>query len=296
MRALSRSLPSSRFRTTSAVALVALLAAVGCSAPVAASSEAADAEATSPAAAIVVVERTSGPGDGTRAEAIARFVQMRSGTVDEQALRMIGAAVDFPALGACAQVGRGWGDAPARAVKLADVGGISLEANGVKTSLAARQLPDVADLVSGVVYTGRGENALVPQARYSLRSTGTTEVEAFEVLTTAPAEPSDVRVASQDGRALVVLTPGAAVDVSWEPGATDDLVYVDVASKDVGTPVMRCLFTDTGKASLASAAFGTVDEGTLSVHRLHREGFRVRGLESGEVRFDFARAVAFSRR
>jgi hypothetical protein len=276
----------------------ALALLVGCSAPVAASSEAADAEATSPAAAIVVVERTSGPGDGTRAEAIARFVQMRTGVVDEQALRMIGAAVDFPALGACTQVGRGWGDAPARAVKLADVGGVSLEASGVKTTLAARQLPDVADLVSGVVYTGRGENALFPQVRYTLRSTGTAEVDAFEVNATAPAEPWDVRVAGQDGRAPVLLPQGgaAAVDLSWEAGAIDDLVYVDVASKDAGTPVTRCLFADAGRAALPSASFGTIDEGTISVHRLHREAFRARGLDSGEVRFDFARAIGFTRR
>jgi hypothetical protein len=274
----------------------ALALLVGCSAPVAASAEAADAEATGPASAVVVVERTSGPGDGTRAEAIARFVQMRSGVVDEQALRMIGAAVDFPALGACAPVGRGWGDAPARAVKLADVGGISLEANGVKTTLAARQLPDVADLVSGVVYTGRGESALFPQVRYTLRSTGTAEIDAFEVNATAPAEPADVRVASQDGRAAVLLVPGVAVELTWEPGASDDLVYVDVASREVGTPVTRCLFTDTGHASLPSASLGAVDEGTLSVHRLHREAFRAHGLDSGEVRFDFARAVSFTRR
>ncbi len=279
------------FGTVSALALL-----VGCSAPVAASSETADAEATSPAAAIVVVERTSGPGEGTRAEAIARFVQMRSGVVDEQALRMIGAAVEFPALGACAQVGRGLGDAPARAVKLADVGGISLEANGVKTALAARQLPDVADLVSGVVYTGRGESALFPQARYTLRSTGTAEVDALEVNATAPAEPADLRVASQDGRAAVLLVPGVAVDLTWERGTGLDLVYVDVASRDAGTPVTRCLYTDTGRATLPSAALGTIDEGTLSLHRLHREAFRARGLESGEVRFDFARAVAFTRR
>ena len=98
------------------------------------------------------------------------------------------------------------------------------------------------------------------------------------------------------GRVAVLLAPGAAVDLSWEPGAIDDLVYVDVASKDVGTPVMRCLFADNGRAAVASASFGAVEEGTLSVHRLHREAFRARGLDSGEVRFDFARAVSFTRR
>ncbi len=273
-------------------ATLALL--VGCSAPVSASPEAADAEAATPAAAIVVVERTSGPGDGTRAEAVARFVQMRSGAVDEQALRMIGAAVDFPALGGCAPVRRGVGDAPARAVKLADVGGISLEANGVRTTLAARQLPDVADLVSGVVYTGRGETALFPQTRYTVRSTGTPEVDAFEVYAMAPSEPADVRVAGQDGRATVVLATGAAVDLTWDAGG-DDLVYVDVAPADASTPMTRCLFADTGRATLASSAIGA-DVGTLSLHRLHREAFRARGLDSGEIRFDFARAVGFTRR
>ena len=279
------------FGAASAVAL-----SFGCSAPVSASPEAADAEASSPAAAIVVVERTSGPGDGTRAEAIARFVQMRSGTVDDQALRIVGAAVDFPALNACSTLGRGWADAPARAVKLADVGSVTLETNGVKTSLVARQLPDVADLVSGVVYAGRGESALAPRARYALRSTGAGDVDAFEVLATAPAEPGDVRVAAQDGKSVVVLAPGAQVDLSWEPGTLDDLVYVDIAANDTTTPVVRCLFTDAGHATLASTAFGAIDEGTVSVHRLHRESFRARGLDSGEIRFDFARAVAFTRR
>ena len=76
----------------------------------------------------------------------------------------------------------------------------------------------------------------------------------------------------------------------------DDLIYVDVASRDRTTPVTRCLFTDGGHATLANAALGAIDEGTISVHRLHREGFRARGLDSGEVRFDFARTIAFTRR
>jgi hypothetical protein len=274
---------------------VTLLGLVGCASPVGASNESADAEASSAAAAVVVVERTAGPGDGARAEAVARFVQMRSGTVDDQALRMVGAAVDFPTRDACSTVDRAWG-AHARPVKLADVGVVSLEANGVKTSLVARQVPDVADLVSGVLYTARGESALVPRTRYVLRSSGNAEVEPFEVTALAPAE-LDVRVAGQDGREPVALAPDRNIDIAWDTdGAADDVVYVDIASSDAATPIVRCLFSDAGRATIPAAAWGTIDAGTLSVHRLHREPFRARGLEGGEIRFDFARATPFTRR
>ncbi len=277
------------------------VASVGCSATVATSPEAADAEAAGPATAVVIVERTSGPGDGTRAEAVARFVQMRSGSVDEAALRMVGAAVDFPAIGACAAVGRtrerDRGEVHARAVKLADVGAVTLEANGVRTSLVARQLPDVADLVSGVVYTARGESGLAPRVRYALSGAGMADVEAFDVVATAPAEPSDVRVAGQDAKSEVALIPGAAVDITWEASASsEDAMYVDIAPRDASSAVVRCSFADNGRATLPSSVLATVDEGTMSLHRLHRESFRARGLDGGEIRFDFARAVAFTRR
>jgi hypothetical protein len=245
---------------------------------------------------VVVVERTAGPGDAARAEAIARFIQMRAGGIDEQALRMVGAAVEFPALGACSAIGRSWTDSPARAVKLANVGAVSLEANGVKTSLLARQVPDVADLVSGVVYTARAETSLASRTRYVLRGGGTSEIDAFEIAAFAPAEPADVRVGGQDGRALVTLTPSIGADMSWEPGGGDDLVYVDVASSEAGTPTVRCLFGDSGRAIIPSGAFGAIEDGTITIHRLHREAFRARGLDSGEIRFDFGRSVAFTRR
>jgi hypothetical protein len=272
-------------------------ASFACSAPVAASSETADAEAAaSPATGVVVVERTTGPDEGTRAEAVARFVQMRSGAVDDQALRMVGAAVDFPPMDACQPVGRAWGDSPARAVRLADVGLVTLEFGGTRTNLVARQLPDVADLVSGVVYTARGDSALAAHVQYLLRSTGTAEVDPFEIVATAPPEPNDVRLDGQDAHAAVALAPGAALEVTWEPGVGDDLVYVDVTSRDATKPVVRCLFADAGHATLSASIFGAGDEGTVSVQRLHRETFRAKGLEGGEIRFDFARAVAFTRR
>jgi hypothetical protein len=274
-----------------------IIALGGCSVQ-AAGGDSADAEASTQATAVVVVERTAGPGDAARAEAVARFVQMRAGAVDDQALRMVGAAVDFPAVGACAPAGaaRPLTEAPARAVKLADVGVVFLEANGVKTNLVARQVPDVADLVSGVVYTARAEASLAPRTRYVLRSGGTAEIDAFDVAALAPSEPAELQVGNQDGHGAIALAPSAGAELTWAWEPSDDLVYVDIASSDSSTPVMRCLFGDTGHATVPASAFGAAEQGTISVHRLHREAFRARGLDSGEIRFDFARTVAFTRR
>jgi hypothetical protein len=47
---------------------------------------------------------------------------------------------------------------------------------------------------------------------------------------------------------------------------------------------------------LPAGALVTLDDASLAVHRLHREGFRVRGVDPGEVRFDFARVVSVTRR
>jgi hypothetical protein len=289
---------------------VAIAALAGCATNVSATGEAADAEASTTATAVVVVERTvstAGAGESTRAEAVARFVRMRSGAVDDDALRMVGAAVDFPALGSCAQLpslpsARG-SAAPVRAIALVDVGAVTVESGGVKTSLVPRQLPDVADVVSGVVYAARpSDAALPPRGKYLLRAAGSAELDVapFVVSAAAPGEPSELRIAGQDARAAagVAIAASAPVELTWEAGAPDDSIYVDVAGAATtpALPTVRCLFTDSGRASIPAAAFGGIDDGALTVHRLHREAFHVRGVDPGEVRFDFARVVAISRR
>jgi hypothetical protein len=303
---------------------------LGCSAAVSGSPESADAESSGPSAAVVVVERTVSASDA-HASAVARFVRMRSGAVDEDALRMVGAAVDFPALGTCAVAPSAGASGSARAVELLDVGTISLEVNGLQTNLEARLLPDIVDLISGVVYATPATEAEALPARgaYTLRATGSLEldVQPFVVSARAPDEPTLVQVAQvhvaeardqgttdEGAGASVTLAAGADVEITWEAGSLDDLVYVDIAgnpdhaSNQAST---RCLFADVGRATLSnttlaealpdplpdvSGATAGRAEGMLTVHRLHRETFRVRGIEAGEVRFDFARAIPFARR
>lgn len=283
------------------------LPAFGCSANVSATPEQADAEAnaSAPTAAVIVVQRTV--GDGARGEAVARFMRMRGRQDQADALRVVGAAVDFPALGTClslttldrsvaiAPVSAVSPLEPAPSVQLLDVGAVSMEANGVQTQLFARQVPDVVDLVSGVVYARATDAEFLPaRGRYVLRVAGALDADAFVVPASAPGDLGDLRVAGQDGR-VVALPPAAAADLSWEPGAADDMVYVDVNATSVAQmPTIRCAFSDAGRATIAAALLP--DDGTLSIHRVHRERFRARGIDSGEMRFDFAKVVSFSRR
>jgi hypothetical protein len=190
---------------------------------------------------------------------------------------------------------------PARAVLLVDVGTIGLEANGMRTALQARRLPDIVDLVSGVVYSTRAADpeAFPEGAAYVLRAAGRPEFDLvpFTVSATAPREPEDLRIADQDARDAggLVLPADSAASLAWRAGNRDDVVYVDVSpSGQPGTNNVRCLFEDIGHAVIGATAL-TSDDGTLTVHRLHRETFQAAGIDAGEIRFDFARTVSFRR-
>jgi len=286
------------------------LASMGCS--IAATPDGPDAaeQTASTATAIVVVERTTGPGDAVRADAvIARFVRVRgheeARTVDEQALRIAGVSSpdrDLPALGTCST-----GDAQVhaavqpRSVDLLDVGVLTLgdrdvtaeQARAKNTVLLPRTMFDPTDGVSGVIYSARSTDSFTPSSRLQLRTSGGPDLpEGFLVNVASPREFSDVRVTS---------APASALDITWDVSDADDardLVYVDVTSA-TSHLVARCTTGGTtaeqGHVVVPASLLGTLEEGQLSVHRLHRESFRSKGIEPGEIRFDVARVVTFHR-
>lgn len=279
------------------IGVIASLAAIGCVAP---PDERPDAEATSTTAtAVVVVERTTGPGDAVRGDAvIARFVRVHQGAVDEQALRIAGAASDLPALGTCSTAQEVQPALQPRSVDLLDVGVLTVDATAARsTVLLPRSMPDPTGVVSGVFYSARSVEAFTPSTatesrRLQLHTSGGPDMaEGFRVDVPSPRDVSDVRVASAPN----------GLDVSWETDATTtdtrDVVYVDVLgpSSQDRRLIARCTTLDVGQLSIPASALGAVEEGQLSVHRLHREGFRTKGIEPGEVRFDVARVVTFRR-
>jgi hypothetical protein len=269
---------------------------LGCTGAVSDPAVPGDAE-PSMTSAIVIVERTVDPAGGPRAEASARFVRVSATSSTREALRAIGATVDLPTTGSCVTFAALAGATAAPSVELVDVGAVSLEVSGHETRLAQRQLPDVTDVVTGVVYARAADPALFPAAsRYLVHVAGGPDVEPFEVSATAPADPADVHVTGEDPANGLVLPAGAPVDITWTADTRDDALYVDVQPAAV-----RCAL-DVGQHSADTPARATlpaslIDEaGTIVVHRLHREPLAAHGLAGGEVRFDFSRSVAYQRR
>jgi len=283
----------------SPVALLPLLpVAAGCTGAVSGSDGTGDAEAAT-TTAIVLVERTINATEGSRAEASARFIRVAAPASAQDALRAVGVAVDLPAPGTCQQrvsLAAGGSTAePAPIVELLDVGVVSIEAAGAATRLLPRQLPDVTDIVNGVVYARAADPALLPPgAAYVLHVGGGADLGPLDVTATAPGDPSDVAISGEDARGTLVAS-GRAVDLSWTADGTDDVVYADIGG-------IRCSLGDpSGQASSDSLVRSSLstelldDAGTLVVHRLHREPLRARGFDSGEIRFDFARSIAYVR-
>jgi hypothetical protein len=271
---------------------------VSCAAAVSASDVAGDAETTT-TSAIIVVERTADPAGTPHAQASARFVRVARTSSSDEALRAIGAKVDLPARGTCAPLASladGVGpDDPAPFVELLDVGLVSLEPSaGPETRLVPRQLPDVTDIVSGVVYARAADPGCLPaESRYALHVGGGPSLPAFDAIAVAPAAPSDVLVAGEDGASAIVITD-ESVQLTWSARPTGDSIYVDVQPAG-----MRCLVQAGGRGGndshgvLPSSLSG--DSGFFVIHRLHREPLRATGLDSGEIRFDFARSVTYRR-
>jgi hypothetical protein len=279
--------PPLLFSSVLATALGA--ASIGCAGTVAGSAETTDAE-TSTTSAIVVISRTSDASKGSSAEASARFVRVAAPTSTQDALRAIGAALEIPARGSCASVSTLAASpaTPTPVIELLDVGTVSLEAGGMQTRLLPRQLPDVTDVVSGVVYARATEPSLLPAATpYVVHVGGAADLAPVDLTATAPSDPSEVRIAGEDAAGAFVAS-GPWITFSWTPEAGDGLVYVDVRPSGV-----RCAFEDVGLAAMSTLYLD--GEGTLVVHRVRRERLRAPGIDATEVRFDFARTVAYVR-
>lgn len=280
--------------------LVSLL--VGCSvSAVADGQDASDSSASQ--SALVTIERTQ---EGTKTEVVARVLRSAErAPIDEAALRLAGFPDEAPALGTCIVPLQGNGAPAARGLELVDLGQVAVElADGTRTSLAPRHVPDPAGALSGVVYNARisdPERALPRDElpKVVVRATGNAqdpEAISFVAQISVPRDVTDVRLAAQDPRD--VTAPSGPIELTWgslSSGEGESTIAIDVRASD-GRTLTRCSFADTGRAWLPLS----VDEGTLVVHRVQRDRFHVDGHKSrrddGEIRFDTSRVVAFARR
>jgi hypothetical protein len=285
--------------------LLAAAAMAGCTGTISASGAPDDAQTAMATSAIVIVERTVDATQGTRAEASARFVRVAAPSSVVEGLRAIGASGELPARGACASIvsvtGGVASDEPAPYVELLDVGSVSLVSGANETRLLPRQVPDVTDVVTGVVYARATDPTGLPAGEtYAVHVAGRPDLAAFDASAVAPPDPGDIHVAGENPDAgTLVLVRGAAVELTWTPDARPDAAS-DVVYADAQPAAVRCVLAESERdsdnrvhASLPASLFD--DQGSLVVHRLHREPLRAPGLASGEIRFDFARSMAYVR-
>ncbi|MGH7440528.1 MAG: hypothetical protein ACRENE_32970 [Polyangiaceae bacterium] len=315
---------------TGAIAWAAMAFAplsVGCTGTVAGSpgggaGTSADAE-SAVTQALVLVERTVAT-EGTRAAASARFARVTAGVTPAETLRALGASLDLPSPGSCEGIrtapeappaSGATGTSGATFVELLDMGRVSLETTGGTTSLVPRQLPYVTDVVTGTVYARAVEAPALPAAApYVIHVAGAGEVAGFDVVGLAPQDASDIAIAQETSPGEIAAS-GASVDFSWRvgqagpsgtaaAGSDSDVLYVEVQPAGV-----RCTLgtasvsgASAGYASHASITTSLLDDaGSLVVHRVHAQPLDAlpqpgtRGVDGGELRFDFARVVAYTR-
>jgi hypothetical protein len=268
--------------------------ALGCSGTVVSGSDA----STSSTQAMLSVERTAIAGDpagSVRAHASAYFLRLQAGADPGLAARLVGAQADLPAVGQCEAIGvlsdQAMPLATLGPVDLVDVGEVAVEASNVRATLAARAFPDVADLVSGVVYTTRDlvTNPLPDHGTFTFRVAGSSTVPPLTLEALAPGPANNLSVAGMQLRGDALPVQRGDLTIRWEPAASTELVYVELASLEDG-PLdrVRCTFANDGQGVIAASALPRAAMQSISIHLVRREGVAAPGLDGGWIRFDLA--------
>lgn len=263
---------------------VAALALAGCTGPsdtpdLADGGDNGSAAAASTIHGYLSVERQAevgGPGEAAKAEgprerASATFLRVQEGTDPDVVAGLLGVAKLVPSEGRCVA---GDVDAPAVAlhtlspVELVQVGEVVLRRGTQSTALVARAYPDVAHLLSGVVYTSAAAQGGDGGASMRLQVAGNAGVAAIDVDLDEPALPTDVKV-----NGLVLGSEEAVGDsgellVSWALDRQDDPMVVDVLFDGVTrAPKMRCVASRGGSSVAVPRPAGQLSA-KVTVHRL----------------------------
>ena len=269
--------------------LVTLLGALGVGCTGAGPDAVLDADVTSRSEGIVFVERVN-DGGGARVHVGGRF--FRSQGVRAEALPELVGAPPSAVGGGCVERGAmGEGlDSTQAEVQLLDVGAIDARAEALTARMSPHRLPDLWNVVSGVVYGLDGE---LPPGAWQFSSTGdsTTQRGAFDVSGAPPEPMADLRF----GDDALPLAVGSAValprrgglSLRWSRGASTDRVAVVFE----GAGTLSCSARDDGAFDLEAPHADRVREllrqgGTVSIHRLRVIPFTMSGIDRASLVFD----------
>jgi hypothetical protein len=206
-------------------------------------------------------------------------------------MNLVGLGLNLPEVGACTD-----GDSAQAAVPLSetarvefvDAGEVSLQVGGSRNRLVPYNFPTVTDSISGVLYTSRDRQAdlLLADTDYQVSADG------FSLTATdrAPAALDGVTASGVPLTEVTSLSTRQPLDLTWNVGASDDIVYVEVTNLDNSLRTVCSFADDVGAGTVPLAAFAPGQQGRVALHRvrLYGFGFAGQGASQGELRFDFA--------
>ncbi|MBI2390211.1 MAG: hypothetical protein HYV09_11535 [Deltaproteobacteria bacterium] len=255
-----------------------LASAIGCAAPIGPEVDAGSSQKLS-----VVEVRTwhaADTGQVVRVDAAARFVSVREPGAPSDALELLGLAWAPVSTGACTLVSEEAARQTSSVrVDLRDLSPVTMLLDGAPVGLEPRAFPDVAGLVSGVVFVAPAD-LVVPQATKSITlQTANAAVAGLEL----PELPAPVRLVdavANDGTFTVDATGFA---VTTAPARGDDRIVVEVLRG--GVLRARCGVDTTGHLRIDAAALGGAGEATL-VFRAQRHLLRDDATSSLDARLE----------
>ncbi len=256
----------------------------------------ADADTASVHALLVVEQSTPVTDDeSTRSQASVWFLRATDDQAATDATRLVTDVLELPEDGACVMMGASSPPdvaATMTPVELAFAGDVQVLVGNAATDLAVRAFPDVAGLVSGVVYTVRRQTALDLASNNQVRvhASGASEMPSFDATTDAPPPIAGLAI-----NGVAASSPDAAVlrgqpfYLSWTPSGGDDKVYVDLMAIPGSIEErVRCAVSDTGHLQVPAMAVPESESVKMTVHRVRDAALRSDGMETGAAHFDLA--------
>jgi hypothetical protein len=230
--------------------------------------------------------------DGVRTQISARFLRVQEGSDPRVAAELVGAITEPPSRAGCQPLGSSvphlalGGLTP---VELARAGDVAVESSNRPTQLTARAYPDVAHLVSGVVYTSPEVASDVPADATSLtfRVAPGERVPALRVTVPMPRGVDDLRVNGLPLREAVAA-PLARAPLTFTWSNDEGKTFLDVAALEAGGGATRwrCVGDREGALALPASVALTASALEVTAHRLTVSPFQADALAGGQVQFD----------
>ena len=251
-----------------------------------------DGETTVQAAIVIEHKANAGSAESVSGRALAGFVSVPTNVDPLVAMQLVGFEPNWPEAPGCRMLG---GEPTAALasmgqLELLDVGGVEISTKDSAAKLIARAFPTVPDSIAGLMYTSRDVTNVqwAPGVEYGVRTSGGPMVPALSLVAQAPGGLTSVTVGGTPLAMVSTLVLDQPIDLTWSVGNANDVVWVELTSRDASSGAVCAFNDDAGTGTLPAQTGFESGPGTLTIHRSHSVEFSGDGVEHGTVRFDSA--------